>query len=213
MDNNQNMENQNNQFAQNGQYTQYPQNTANDPYAQYSQNTANTQYPYGSPYNQYTAGSQYGGSNVGSPIIETGNRPLGVLGAALGAIAGGVIWTLIGILGFVSGWISVLIFFMARFGYKLLGKVQDTFGNVISVIFGLIVIFPATWAAYAYSVWKALNETVSIGHFSYMEVVTDLAFYMERHDLWGNFAANLAMGYGFTVLVAIFYLIGNRRSR
>ncbi|MCH5274720.1 MAG: hypothetical protein J1E65_02680 [Lachnospiraceae bacterium] len=210
MDNNQNMENQNNQFSQSGQYTQYSQNTANDPYAQ---NTQYTQYPYGSSYDQYTAGNQYGGANIGSPIIETGNRPLGILGAALGAIAGGVVWTIIGCLGFISGWIAVLIFFMARFGYKLLGKVQDTFGNVISIIFGLIVIFPATWAAYAYSVWKALNDVVSIGHFKYIDVVMDLAFYMERHELWGNFAANLAMGYGFTILVAVCYLIGNRKSR
>ena len=226
MDNNQNMNNQNGQYTSGSQYTQ---GTANDPYAQYSQNdpyaqtqysqnaqyTQNTQYPYGSPYaqsGQYAAGSQYGGANMGTPVIESNRRGLGILGAALGALAGGVVWTIIGILGFVSGWIAVLIFFLARFGYKLLSKTQDTFGNVISVVFGLIVIFPATWAAYAYSVWKALNEGI-VGHFSYGEVLLDLGMYMERYDLWGNLVANLAMGYGFTILVAVFYLIGNRRYK
>ena len=225
MDNGQNINNQNGQYTsdtqygQNSQYTQndsYTQNTQytqNDPYAQYTQ-TQNSQYAYGSPYaqsGQYASGNQYGGGNYGTPVIENSRRGLGILGAALGALAGGVIWTLIGILGFVSGWIAVLIFFLARWGYKLLSKVQDTFGNIISVIFGLIVIFPATWAAYAYSVWKALNE--NIGSFSYGEVILDLGMYMDRYDLWGDLIANLAMGYGFTILVAIFYLIGNRRSR
>lgn len=231
MDNNQNMENQNNQYNQNNQNNQYAQYTSDTQYGQtgqytqqynqndpYAQNEPYAQYPYGSSYTQYTengqyaSGSQYGGANIGSPVIENTNRGLGILGAALGALAGGVIWTIIGILGFVSGWIAVLIFFLARWGYKLLSKTQDTFGNVISVVFGLIVIFPATWAAYAYSVWKALNDGI-VGHFSYGEVLLDLGMYMERYDLWGNLAANLAMGYGFTILVAIFYLIGNRRSR
>lgn len=220
MDNNQNTNNQNGQYTSGNQYTQ---GTANDPYAQYSQNdpytqtqySQNTQYPYGSPYaqnGQYASGNQYGGANLGTPVIESNRRGLGILGAALGALAGGVIWTIIGILGFVSGWIAVLIFFLARWGYKLLSKTQDTFGNVISVVFGLIVIFPATWAAYAYSVWKALNEGI-VGHFSYGEVLLDLGMYMERYDLWGDLVTNLAMGYGFTILVAVFYLIGNRRYR
>lgn len=221
MDNNKNMENQNNQYTSNtqygqtGQYTQYNQN---DPYAQNTQYTQNAQYPYGSPYaqntvnGQYASGSQYGGTNIGSPVIESDRKGLGILGAALGALAGGVIWTIIGCLGFVSGWIAALIFFLARWGYKLLSKKQDTFGNVISVVFGLIVIFPATWAAYAFSVWKALNEGI-VGHFSYMEVVFDLGMYMDRYDLWGDLGTNLAMGYGFTILIAVFYLIGNRRYK
>lgn len=217
MDNNQNMNNQNGQYSQGTVNDPYAQNTQygqNDPYAQYTQ-TQNSQYAYGSPYaqnGQYASGTQYGGANIGSPVIESSRRGLGILGAALGALAGGVIWTLIGILGFVSGWISVLIFFLARFGYKLLSKTQDTFGNVISVVFGLIVIFPATWASYAYSVWKALNDGI-VGHFSYGEVLLDLGMYMDRYDLWGDLIANLAMGYGFTILVAVFYLIGNRRGR
>lgn len=221
MDNNQNMNNQNGQYTsdtQYGQNGQYPQGNANDPYAQntqYAQNDPYAQYPYGSSYSQngqYASGSQYGGANIGTPVIESSRRGLGVLGAALGALAGGVVWTLIGILGFVSGWIAVLIFFLARFGYKLLSKVQDTFGNVISVVFGLIVIFPATWASYGYSVWKALNQG-SLGHFPYWEVLMDLGMYMDRYDLWGDLIANLAMGYGFTIFVAVCYLIGNRRTR
>ncbi len=170
----------------------------------------------GSQYNggQY-AGGQYAGAqymngqyNAGNPVIESSNRGLGVLGAALGALVGGAVWTGIGCLGFISGWIAVLIFVLALYGYKLFTKKQDLFGNIISAVFCLIVIFPATWAAYAFSVWKALNEGFGSG-FSYMEVLFDLGSYMDRYELWGNLGANLLMGYGFTLLVAFFYVIGS----
>ena len=169
----------------------------------------------GGQYNgvQY-AGGQYmnGQYNAGNPVIESSNRGLGVLGAALGALVGGAVWTGIGCLGFISGWIAVLIFVLALYGYKLFTKKQDLLGNIISAVFCLIVIFPATWAAYAFSVWKALNEGFGSG-FSYMEVLFDLGSYMDRYELWGNLGANLLMGYGFTLLVAFFYVIGSIKNR
>ncbi len=194
----------------NGQYNTPNNGQYNTPYS--GQYTAQYSTPY-SGQAQYDPNAQYAGTQytAGNPVIENNRRGLGVLGAALGALVGGLVWTGIGCLGFISGWIAVLIFVLALLGYKLFTKKEDFFGKVISAVFCLIVIFPATWAAYAFSVLKALNE--NFGGFSYGEVLLDLGSYMDRYDLWGDFGANLLMGYGFTVLVAGCYLIGNRKSR
>lgn len=107
---------------------------------------------------------------------------------------GGLAWTAIGCLGYISGWIAALIFVLARAGYKKMGGKEDFFGTVISAVFGLLVIIPATYASYAFNFFKAVNEGVN-SHFNYFEVLRDMPVYMERYDLWGQFGMNLVKGY------------------
>ncbi|MGN1147531.1 MAG: hypothetical protein ACI4TB_03860, partial [Lachnospiraceae bacterium] len=146
-----------------------------------------------------------------SPVIEKNNRWKGVIGALIGAILGGLVWTAIGCLGYISGWVSVLIFFLAQAGYKKLNGKEDTFGVVISVVFGLLIIIPATYASYGFSVFQALNEGAH-SHFNYFDVLLDLPMYMNRYELWGQFATNLFMGYAFTVVFGVFALLGKRKK-
>lgn len=150
----------------------------------------------------------YTGTGSTSPIIQEKKRGMGVLGAVLGALAGGVIWTIIGCLGYISGWIAVLIFVLAQAGYNKLsgtpkGADVDKFGVIISAVLGLLIIIPADYVSYSYAVYKALNE---MGNFPFFEVLRDMPFYMERYELWGEFGANLAMGYLFTGIAAIYML-------
>lgn len=150
--------------------------------------------------------------SMGSPIIEENRRWKGVFGALIGAVLGGLAWTAIGCLGYISGWIAVLIFILAQAGYKKMNGKEDFFGTVISTIFGLIVIIPATYASYAFSFFKVLNEGVN-SHFHYFEVLRDMPVYMERYDLWGQFGLNLVKGYAFTIFVALFVVVGNMKSK
>ncbi len=161
--------------------------------------------------NQYTT---YSGSYITSPIIEENKRGRGFVGALLGALAGGVIWTAIGCLGFISGWIAILIFFLARFGYQKMAGKMDKFGIVISLVLGLFMIFPATYASYAFSVFRELNSGVT-SHFTYWEVLADLYIYLDRYELWGDLIGNLALGYVFTGVAAIYMgasALGNKIS-
>lgn len=151
--------------------------------------------------NQYTT---YTGTTMTSPIIEESKKGKGIVGAFMGALIGGIIWTIIGCLGLISGWIAILIFFLAQFGYKKMTGKMDQFGVVISLIFGLLIIIPATYASYGFSLFQALNDGAS-SHFTYFEVLSSLPVYMERYDLWGEFIGNLLMGYLFTG-VAAFYV-------
>lgn len=152
-------------------------------------------------------------ATVTSPIIEKKNRGMGVLGAALGALLGGVLWTLVSCAGYISGWISVLIFLLAQGGYSKFsgakkGEAADTFGVVISVIFGLLIIIPANYVAYGYGVYKALDKV-----FPFTEVLRDLLMYMDRYELWGDFFMNLGLSYLFTGFVAVMVLVGSRSGK
>lgn len=140
------------------------------------------------------------------PIIEENHRMRGALGALGGALTGGLIWMLIGCLGYMSGWIAVLGFMLANGGYTLFNKKKsDIFGVVISFIFGLAVIAPATYGSFAFQVLQALKEGLS-GRFSYGEVLVDLPLYMSRYDWWGDFWMSMLKGYIFTIIVGIGFL-------
>lgn len=153
----------------------------------------------------------YTGTGSTSPIIQEKKRGMGVLGAVLGALAGGIIWTIIGCLGYISGWIAILIFVLAQAGYNKFsgtpkGADVDKFGVIISVVLGLFIIIPANYVSYSYVVYKALNE---YGNFPFFEVLRDMPVYMERYELWGEFGANLGMGYLFTGIAAIYMLFAS----
>lgn len=215
--------NMNNNVDNATNYNTTDYNNANNNNANYNDaNYANANYTNVNYTNaNYTAGNynmgynNVNGMNTGyapSPVIEKPHRMRGVLGALGGALLGGVAWTLIGCLGYVSGYIAILIFILANGGYKLLSKKSDTFGVIVSVIFGLITIIPATYCSFAFSVMNALNENVP-GSFAYGEVLGDLHIYLDFYDLWGDFFGNLAQGYIFTVVVAIFFIVDALKKR
>ncbi len=201
-----------------GANANYPQ-TGYDANANYPQNgynagagyDANTGYGTNVTYN--TGYTTYGQQSGNQPVIKEVSKVKGLIGAIGGALLGGAIWIGIGCLGFVSGWIAILIFLLAQGGYKLMNKGEiDRFGSIISVILGLVIILPATWCISGFQVFSALNKNVP-GHFSYFEVLGDLRLYMDRYDLWSSFYSNLAMGYLFTGVAAIYVGIGALSSR
>lgn len=180
-------------------------NTAHNGNAAYD----NTAYNGNAAYDNTTY-TTYGSGGMTSPIIEENKRGRGVLGALLGALLGGILWAIIGCFGYISGWIAALIFIFSQAGYRKLSGKDDKFGIILSVIFGLLVIIPATYFSYGFSLFQSLNE---YGHFTYLEVLGDLPLYMERYELWGEFAGNLAKGYIFTGIIAIFMLVGNKDKK
>lgn len=185
----------------------YPQNGYNAG-AGYDANTG-----YGTNVTYNTGYTTYGQQSGNQPVIKEVSKVKGLIGAIGGALLGGAIWIGIGCLGFVSGWIAILIFLLAQGGYKLMNKGEiDRFGSIISVILGLVIILPATWCISGFQVFSALNKNAP-GHFSYFEVLGDLRLYMDRYDLWSSFYSNLAMGYLFTGVAAIYVGIGALSSR
>ena len=140
-------------------------------------------------------------------VVEDGNylevrkthKGRGVLGALLGALLGGVLWAAVGALGYISGWIGILIVLFATTGYKLFAKEESGFGTVVSVIFSLLVIFPATYLAGVWTFYQELNKTLS-EHISLGRAFQEFSAYLTKTDSWGSMIYNIVMGYVFMLV-------------
>ena len=146
------------------------------------------------------------------PVIESGRTGLGILGALLGAVLGGLLWAVVGALGYISGWLGVLIMFFAYKGYEILSRRTDRIGVVISIILGLAVIFPATYLSYGWIYYCAVNESVS-GYTTLPRALIELADYMGKIDGWSDFTRDTLMGYAFMLVAGIYYLVGQGSNR
>lgn len=77
------------------------------------------------------------------------NYGLGTLGAFLGAIVGGVAWVIIGLFGWVSSLIAILISFLAGLGYDLFKGKQSKMKLVIISVVSILTIVLSMFILYA----------------------------------------------------------------
>jgi len=153
-------------------------------------------------------------------IADTGNylevqktyKGRGVIGALLGALLGGVLWTVVGALGYISGWIGVLIVFFAITGYKLFSKEESGFGTVVSIIFGLLVIFPATYLAGVWTFYVEVNKYVT-EYIPLMHAFSGYSEFLTKNDGWGDLTSNMIMGYFFMIVAGCYSISGMRKRK
>lgn len=131
------------------------------------------------------------------------NRGAGLVGALLGALLGGVAWVIIGLLGYVVGWIGILIICLAVTGYKKLAKGLDKIGVVCSVIVSLIVIVGAVYMVWVCAIYGELSGTAM--QRTLPEVMVHLPYMLSVTDSWGNFAADLILGFALTGVAGVYY--------
>lgn len=144
-------------------------------------------------------------TNVTGPVIENNHVFLGIIGALLGAALGGLAWTIIGALGYIIGWLGIFIVFLTYAGYTMLARKTDTVGLVISIVFSIIVIVPATYLVYGWSYYCLVNESVS-GYVTLTRALAELPVYMTTYDIWSDFGLDLLKGYGFMLIATIYYI-------
>ena len=121
----------------------------------------------------------------------------GILGALAGALAGGTVWILVGMLGYISGWIGLLIIYLSLVGFRKLGGTLDRAGAVMSFILAFLMIFPANYLVYALSYWS------SASYISLSYAMGQVFPLLRTNGLMAGFLTDLLMGYGFTALVGI----------
>ncbi len=132
------------------------------------------------------------------------NRGAGIAGAFLGALLGGVAWTLIGMFGYVVGWIGVLMLVLAIAGYKKLGKGLDKPGVVSAVIATLLMIIAAEYTTWALLYYQQIHD--GIAHISIIDAFTALPGAMTSMDMWGDMASDVIMGFLLTGVAALYCL-------
>ena len=136
----------------------------------------------------------------------------GVIGALLGALLGGVLWLVVGALGYISGWIGILIVLFANAGYKLFAKEESGFGTVVSLIFSLLVILPATYLAGVWTFYLELNEYVS-EYIPLSRALSGYGEYLTKSDSWGGMIYNIVVGYVFMLVAGLYSISGRSRRK
>ena len=83
------------------------------------------------------------------------NVVAGIVGALLFALAGGVIWFVFYLLGFIVGISGLVGAICAIKGYSIFAKKESIKGIVISVVISLLIIVLAWYLCLAYDVCEA----------------------------------------------------------
>jgi len=135
----------------------------------------------------------------------------GILGAFLGALLGAILWAAVGALGYISGWIGVLMVLFATTGYKLFAKEESKLGTVLAVVFSLILVLPATYFAGVWVFYQELNKSMA-EYITLGRAFQGFSTYLTKYDAWGDMIYNIAMGYIF-MLVAGGYSISGMNKR
>jgi len=157
---------------------------------------------YGFEDGFYTRGTSDNGSiqvdpDTGVESVKS-NVVLGTIGAFIGAMLGGVIWIIIGELGFIAGLAGFAMMYFAIKGYSGLSGRLDKKGQIISLIIAFVMIFIANYTSYAINFCKYYFD----GNYSINNLINsfkNLSEYLTYVDSWGDFIKNLAIGYALSI--------------
>ena len=128
----------------------------------------------------------------------------GIVGAFLFALAGGVLWFVLYLFGFIAGISGLIGAVCAVKGYSLFSKKESIKGVVISVVIALLVIVIAWYLCIGYDVWdihKYWYETGEIDYtLTYSESVRAVSYYLADPEIGPSYYGDLAIGLVFCVV-------------
>jgi hypothetical protein len=126
------------------------------------------------------------------------NILLGILGAFLGAAIGGVLWIVIGKLGFIAGIAGFVMMSFSIQGYRKFSGLLDKKGKIISLLIAFIMIFGAQYMSYALEYCKAYYSGIySISNLSYS--FKNVFDFLSLTESWSYFLKDLAIGYALSI--------------
>lgn len=132
------------------------------------------------------------------------NVAAGVLGAFLFALAGGIVYFLlylVGITASISGFVGVIC---AIKGYSIFAKGESKKGIAIAVIASLLVIVLAWYLCLSFDVYTAFQDWYEAGEIEYTltfsESVMSAYLFLEDPEISVAYLGNLALGLFFCVL-------------
>ncbi len=137
------------------------------------------------------------------------NLALGIVGAVIGAALGGVLWILIGKLGYIAGIAGFAIVALAIAGYGKLGKAVDIKGVVVSIIASILVLYLSNRILWSWSLYDELKQYYEVTFFDAYNVMYDVLAELELDgEYWGDFF----IGFIFTVLASIGTIVKTFRA-
>ncbi len=85
----------------------------------------------------------------------------GFIGALLGAAIGAVLWTLIGMMGYIAGFVGFVIAFLSDKGYDLFKGRQGTIKMIVLILCVVLAVGAGTVGTYVWLIHDEYNTQVS----------------------------------------------------
>ena len=152
-----------------------------------------------------------------SPVVPTvdnghGNIPMGILGAVLFALLGGVVYFLLYQMDIIAGISGLIIYTLAAFGYGLFARSKNKTSLVrliAAIVLTIVVIYLAEYLSVAYAVYDEL-DTFGV---SFSEVVEAMPELLEEPDVSEAVAEDLAFAYIFAFITCIGTVVATVKAR
>ena len=137
-----------------------------------------------------------------TPVSKHGNIPMGILGAFLFSILGGIAYFLVYQLGYVAGICGLVTFLLAQFGYGLLAKTKNKTSPVClaaSIAMTVIMIFVAQFLCMSYEIYQVYAEW----EISILDAIKATPSFLADAEVRGAFLKDLALSYIFGIAAVI----------
>lgn len=154
--------------------------------------------------------------NLGSQPDVKENVLLGVLGAFLFALAGGALWFVLYLVGFIAALSGLVGVICAIKGYSLFAKKESVKGIVIAVVMTLLVIVIAWYFCLSYDAYIAHQQWFEEGEIDYTITFIDALLgshiYLSDPDIGPGYWGDLALGLLFCVIGGGSYVVNKIRN-
>ena len=128
----------------------------------------------------------------------------GIVGAFLFSLAGGALWFVLYLLGFIAGLSGLVGAVCAIKGYSIFAKKESIKGIVISVIIALLVMVLAWYLCLGYDIYMAYQEWFEMGEvdftLTFFESVQAAPVFLADSEIGLAYLGDLGLGLLFCVI-------------
>jgi hypothetical protein len=154
--------------------------------------------------------------NLGAQANVKENVLAGIVGAFLFALAGGALWFVLYLVGFIAAISGLVGVICAIKGYSVFAKKESVKGIVIAVVMTLLVIVIAWYFCLSYDAYIAHQQWFEEGEIDYtitfIEAVLGSHIYLTDPDIGPSYWGDLGLGLLFCVIGGGSYVVNKIRN-
>lgn len=154
--------------------------------------------------------------NVNNQVAPRENVVAGIVGAFLFSLAGGVLWFVIYMVGFVAAISGLVGVICAIKGYALFAKKESIKGIIISSVIALGVIVLAWYFSIGYEIYNSYQELFMAGEtdftFTFFESMRLIPTFFDIPEVRSACLRDLLLGLVFCIVASVSYIINKIRS-
>ena len=144
------------------------------------------------------------------------NVVAGIVGAFLFSLAGGILWFVIYLFGFIAGISGLVGAVCAIKGYSIFAKKESMKGIIISVIISLLVIVAAWYMCFAYDIYVAYQEWFAAGEIdftlSFADSVYNVPYFLSDSEIGPTYIKDLLIGLVFCIIGGGSYVVNKMKG-